>query len=140
MDRQTRVGLLTAALALTGAAPAIAKSASFMSPSGNIGCIVATDYGARCDIQHRDWSPPARPKRCPSFTGYGQGLWVTKSGRGHAVCAGDTALSNGGPVLVYGKSRSVGRYTCTSRTSGMTCRNRRTGHGFRIAKQSYRLF
>lgn len=140
MDTHGRIGLLAAAVTLTAAAPAMASSASFMSPSGNIGCIVASDQGARCDIQNRDWAPGARPKGCPSFTDYGQGLWVTKKGRGHVVCAGDTALSNGGPVLVYGKSRSVGRYTCTSRTSGMTCRNRRTGHGFRIAKQSYRLF
>jgi hypothetical protein len=101
--------------------------------------VVGSSYGARCDIRHRSWTPPARPKTCPSFTGYGQGLEVGKSGRGHVVCAGDTALAQG-PVLGYGRKRSVGRFTCTSRTSGMSCVNRVTGHGFTISKQSYRLF
>ena len=143
MRAQTRIALLGvggAVAALSGAAPATARLAAFHSPSGNIGCIVATDYGARCDIADRSWSRGPRPTGCPTFTDWGQGLIVGKHGRGHIVCAGDTALSNGGPVLPYGGSRSVGRYTCTSRTTGMTCLNRHSGHGFRIARETYRLF
>jgi hypothetical protein len=131
---------LPALLTIAVAAPAGAETiASFQSPSHNIGCVVGSSYGARCDIAHRSWKPPARPKSCPSFTGYGQGLIVGKTGPGHVICAGDTALTQGG-VLAYRHSRSVGRFTCTSQTSGMTCRNRRTGHGFFLSKDSYRLF
>ena len=44
-------GTIGAVAGLTSASPALARTASFMSPSGNIGCIVATDYGARCDVR-----------------------------------------------------------------------------------------
>src|SRR3954454_4756589 len=110
-----------AALMLLTAGPATAdKLISFNSPSGNIGCIVGSSYGARCDIRDKDWSRGPRPKGCPKVVDWGPGLIVAKSGKGHLVCAGDTALSNAGPVLAYGKSRTVGRFKCTSRTSGMT--------------------
>src|SRR3954468_2549528 len=115
-----------AALVLITAGPAAAeKIASFNSPSGNIGCIVGTSYGARCDIRSKDWSRGPRPANCPKIVDWGQGLIVGKTGKGHIVCAGDTALSNGGPTLPYGKSKTVGRFKCTSKTSGMTCQNTR---------------
>jgi hypothetical protein len=44
------------------------------------------------------------------------------------------------PVLAYGHSRSVGRFTCTSRTTGLTCRDRRSGHGFEVSRERQRLF
>jgi hypothetical protein len=34
----------------------------------------------------------------------------------------------------------VGPYECVSRSTGMTCTNRTTGHGFQISIQSYRRF
>jgi hypothetical protein len=138
VHRVARVAALIA-LALLPAAAHAARG-PFQSPSGNIGCIVDTSYGARCDIANKDWSRGPRPKGCPTFTDWGQGLIVGKTGKGHIVCAGDTALSNGGGTLGYGKSKSAGRFTCTSRTSGVTCRNTRNNHGFFISKQKYRLF
>ena len=84
-------------------------------------------------------APRPRPKGCPKIVDWGQGLIVGKSGKGHLVCAGDTALSNGGPTLAYGKSRTVGRFKCTSKTSGMTCKNTDNGHGYVLSKQKYRL-
>ena len=113
---------------------------AFNSPSGNIGCIVGTSYGARCDIKSKDWSRGPRPAGCPKEVDWGQGLIVGRTGKGHIVCAGDTALSNGGPKLAYGDSKTVGRFKCTSRTSGMTCKNTLNGHGFFLSKQKYRLF
>jgi hypothetical protein len=93
--------------------------------------------GARCDIRRRDWSPPAKPFDCEQD--YGQGLMVTRNGaRGRFVCAGDTALGSG-RVLAFGRSVRRGGLRCTSRESGITCKNRR-GHGFRISRQSYRRF
>jgi hypothetical protein len=137
----TRLSLVAATAALGLAAPALADSAllSFQTPTKNIGCIMDSTYGARCDIAKRDWSPPARPKSCPSVTGYGQGLEVGRKGRGHIVCAGDTTLRQGG-VLAYGHSRRLGRYKCTSRAAGVTCTNLSTDHGFFISRQSYRRF
>jgi hypothetical protein len=113
--------------------------AQFASPSGNIGCIIAAGQ-ARCDIRHRNWSPPPRPPGCPSVVGFGQGLLVDNAGVGHFVCAGDTALIAGATPLRYGSNTLVDGFLCASRTSGMTCTDRRTGHGFSIAIQGWRSF
>ena len=135
------ISAVSVAIATPAALPAAADAiVQFETPSGNIGCIMGSGYGARCDIQNKDWSRGPRPAGCPTEVDWGQGLIVGKRGKGHIVCAGDTALNNGGGKLDYGKSKSVGRFKCTSRTSGVTCRNTRNGHGFFISKQSYRLF
>ena len=138
---------LLASIALLAAAPAVAATpaqggreldtlVTFNSPSRNIGCQL-TDVRARCDISKRDWSPPPKPSSCDGD--FGQGLRVSRYGRrGRFMCAGDTALG-GERVLADGRSLRRGRLTCTSRQSGITCRNRR-GHGFRISRESYRIF
>lgn len=111
---------------------------SFRTPTGNIGCILLGGT-ARCDIDKRQWSPPARPAACSDEVYYGQGLEVTRSGRGRVVCAGDTARDPSAPVLAYRTAAKVGPLRCVSRTSGVTCTNGK-GHGFTISVQRYRLF
>ncbi len=74
------------------------KEANFLSPTGNIGCVIA-DGGARCVITHRSWSPPPRPSSCPPEVDYGQGTIVETGGPGRLVCAGDTAITPGSPKL-----------------------------------------
>jgi hypothetical protein len=56
----------------------------------------------------------------------------------HFECITDTAL--GGKVLHYGKSVRLGKLRCTSRRNGMHCKNRATGHGFRLSRASYTIF
>lgn len=136
MRQLTRAALITTVAALAVPAVAQARTGPFQSPSGNIGCYIYAG-GARCDIAEHDWPSPPEPASCE--LDYGGGLTVGKAGRGTFFCAGDTALQQG-PVLEYGERRSGGRFTCTSRTSGMTCRNRRNGHGFTISKQRYKRF
>ena len=109
----------------------------FRSPSANIGCELVAGF-ARCDIAKRNWSPPPRPANCP--LDYGQGLEVGRSGTGHLVCAGDTALNPQAMALGYGSSSRVDSITCASTTDGMTCTNNVTGHGFFISIQGYRTF
>ena len=108
----------------------------FISPTGNVACIVAADW-ARCDIIDRDWSPPPRPADC-EFD-YGQGISVAPGERAQFVCAGDTAF---GPdaILPYGESISAGALRCESAEAGITCRDLRTGHGFSISREAYQLF
>ena len=110
----------------------------FTAPSGNIGCMMDTDY-LRCDIRERDWAPPPRPADCPSFTGYGQGIEIKAGGAARIVCAGDTAFGGGGP-LGYGQSMNNGVMSCSSAESGVTCRDTSSGHGFSISRQGYQLF
>jgi len=133
-----------AAAALAGGAcaagaAAVAHHTFFESPSRNIGCVILQGT-ARCDIIKRTWSPPARPARCPNEVDFGQGLTVSGTGAARFVCAGDTALDPSAPLLAYGAVDAVGAMRCSSARAGMTCRSLRTGHGFFISRQSYRLF
>lgn len=115
------------------------KVGTFQSPTGNIGCIVVGEL-ARCDIRHRAWSPPSRPQSCPDVVDFGQGLEVGTSGGGRFVCAGDTAADPSSERLPYGTATVVGPYECVSRSTGVTCTNRATRHGFQISIQSYSRF
>src|SRR5258705_11396344 len=84
----------------------------FISPTGNVACMIAADW-ARCDIIDRDWSPPLRPADC-EFD-YGQGISVAPGERAQFVCAGDTAF---GPdaILPYGESTAISRPPTASRS------------------------
>ena len=108
----------------------------FVSPSGNVSCMVDADW-ARCDIIDRDWSPPPRPADC-EFD-YGQGISLAPGEQAQFVCAGDTAFG-ADAVLPYGQSITAGVLRCQSAPSSITCRDVRTGHGFSISREAYRLF
>jgi hypothetical protein len=138
--RKTMRNLMTAAVtvvasALGWAAIADARLTYFKSPSGNIGCLIGSG-SVRCDVRDNDWRAP-RPAGCPAISDYGQGATVFH-GKATIVCAGDTVLAPNASVLAYGRSKTVGPVTCTSRRSGMTCRRGR--HGFFVSKARYRLF
>jgi hypothetical protein len=128
------LGLLLALIAALAAPAGAVALTAFSSPSRNIGCYLARD-GVRCDIAKRTWSPPRKPASC--HLDYGQGIALTA--RARFVCAGDTALG-AKRTLAYGHTIRAGHYSCTSSATGMTCRNRVTGHGFTLARQRYRIF
>lgn len=127
-----RTALLTcfATGALFAGEASAAELKGFTSPSGNIGCYIDRD-GVRCDIHEREWSPPPKPESCPFD--WGQGLAVGKKGKGHFVCAGDTAFGGDG-VLGYGETIKRGRFRCKSKLSGMRCANTRNQHGFKLSR------
>jgi hypothetical protein len=138
MRQLPRLALISALLALAfGPSSAAAKTGLFQTPSGNIGCYLDPN-GVRCDIRFHDWTSPPRPSWCD--VDYGYGLQVGKKHRATFICAGDTAIDRTSPVLAYDHHRSAGRFTCWSRTAGITCRNRNNGHGFFLSRQSYRRF
>ena len=138
-----RLGLATvtlvASMLVTGVAASPAEAASsawFSSPSRNIGCVMAAT-GVRCDAMTYTYTPPPQPAWCDF--GWGPSIGVGTRGRGHFRCVSDTVA--GAPtILGYGSSRIIGRFRCTSRTTGMRCVNTLNGHGFRISKASYSLF
>jgi hypothetical protein len=92
----------------------------------------------RCDIDKRDWDPPARPASCPDQVDYGQGIELRAGSKAKFVCAGDTALGAGDP-LPYGQSIAAGLLRCESAESGISCRDVETGRGFSLSIQSYDL-
>ena len=90
-----------------------------------------------CDISERSWSPPPRPADC-EFD-YGQGIGMSAGEQAAFVCAGDTAMG-AGQSLAYGESITKDDLTCESAEAGITCRDSATGHGFTIARESYKVF
>ncbi len=138
-----RLGLATvtlvASMLVTGVAASPAEAASsawFSSPSRNIGCMM-TATGVRCDTKTHTYTPTPKPASC--HFAWGPSIVVGTRGRGHFLCVSDTVA--GAPkILGYGASRIIGRFRCTSRTTGMKCVNTLNGHGFRISRSSYRLF
>jgi hypothetical protein len=109
----------------------------FESPTRNIACEIMNNY-ARCDIHSHSWKPPARPATC--HLAYGDSLEVGSRGQANFTCHGDTTFDSKAKTLHYGHALRDGRMRCVSKTTGMTCKNRKTGHGFSISKESYRLF
>ena len=129
--------VVAAALAVVPAS-ASARVKFFESPSGNIGCVIGGGL-ARCDILEHSWTPPPAPASCQDLD-YGNGVEVIGGHPGEYTCAGDTVFSPGVRVLQYGDKITKNRFTCTSKTSGMRCANRNSGHGFFIARDEVRLF
>jgi hypothetical protein len=124
---------IVAAVLVTGvacgaaSARAEAQLLAFKSPSGNITCVMSTSDGAFAQCELRSMR-------------IGGGFMVPAHGRVHRYDVGDDDLAARRFVLRYGRSRSLGRFQCTSRESGMTCRNRRSGHGFTISRERQDTF
>jgi hypothetical protein len=111
----------------------------FATPSGNIGCVYARLSGSptdlRCDIRSGLRPKPARPKNCD--LDWGDSLAMQRHGGVNTVCHGDTAL--GGKPLAYGRTWRYDGFTCTSRMTGLTCKNL-SGHGFFLSRERSRRF
>jgi uncharacterized protein DUF6636 len=118
------------------AAAADSRIPMFKTPSGNIVCAYY-NRSIRCDIRSGLSPTPTRPRGCPSYSDFGQGLNLGPR-RAGVVCAGDTVLG-GAPVLAYGRAWRRGPITCRSRIMGLTCKNT-LGHGFFLSRQTWRLF
>ncbi len=141
--RNIALGLALAA-PLAGAAPAGAHSArtstyqAFRTPSGQIGCYYATGPTVlRCDTAYRTRFTGRR--RCVQGE-YGSGFSMSPRGPARPICRSDTAVDPSAPALAYGRTRRFGGvYSCTSRQSGLTCRNA-VGAGWFLSRQRQTLF
>jgi hypothetical protein len=134
----TAPGTESAETATTAAVPRRVRRGPryFETPSSNIGCYIDA-RAVRCDIRERNWDPPPDDQDCE--LDYGQGIALGASGRADFICAGDTTL--GGPAtLGYGEVSRRGRLRCRSGQKGVTCSEIRSGHGFFLSRESYRIF
>lgn len=111
--------------------------ADFSSPSGNIVC-GASGNGVLCHIGEADNLKPLRPipKDCP--TDWENWFYIGRSGSANHVCKGDWDFGNPTP-LNFGSSTTINGITCTSQSTGMTCKNKQ-GHGFSVGKQNQKFF
>lgn len=105
---------------------------SFASPTGNIACTMSAD-GVTCTIANKQFDVPAA-EGCTGTTG--NTIVLNESDGVTTPCVEGPAPAAAGadtPVLDYGRSQSVGPYTCTSGSNGMACVVEETGKGFRVA-------
>ncbi len=104
----------------------------FQLPSGNIACDMSAG-GVTCTIASETFTPPP----VADCSGGSVGHTVVLDAHGVSVpCVRGAASRPAGqvPVLDYGGSSTVGPYTCTSATNGVTCTTAQ-GVGFRLARQ-----
>jgi hypothetical protein len=133
---------VVAVLALALATPAQAILVQFRTPTSNIGCVYGSEPGRtgpylRCDILSGLKPKPPRPRGCTLDWTFG--FQMNRIGRARIVCAGDTAVDRRAKVLRYGHKWSAGGFLCTSRRTGLRCRNR-SGHGWVLSRaRSFRF-
>ncbi len=120
------VAAVCTALALPAAGQAVNKP--FQTPSGQIMCAyydgVDTPAQIRCDLLFLN----------------DRAAVINRSGKGRIMKVTDAVGRPRSRKLAYGSSARFGIYTCTSRRSALTCRNRNTRHGFTVSKQVRRVF
>jgi Family of unknown function (DUF6636) len=119
---------------------------AFKTPSGNIVCGWSIAPGRSGSIECGVGSglkPPPAPLHCSAGDPNDKRVSLTATGRAVPVrCAGDPGpfLSRAGAgVLGYGQTWSGGGISCSSATTGLTCKNR-VGHGFFLSRESWRTF
>ena len=127
MRRPALIALLAAAT-LAFPAGAAAALTPFQTPSRQIVCLYVTEMG------------PAPLIRCDLRFLNDRAVVLPGSGRARLLKVTDAVGDPGAPVLRYGSSRRFGRFTCTSRSTGLTCRHRGNGHGFTVRRASQRVY
>ena len=124
MPRALVLAVLGLALA---PATSFATIRAFRSPSGSIGCVYYRDPDTHAFL------------RCDVDRAGDLGWRIHRHGHARRIHVTDTVLDPRSPVLAYGRTRSFGSMRCTSRMTGMTCKNR-DGHGFVLSRERQRLF
>jgi len=140
---------VTIAIAAVAASSSLASGSGaqvlpgFHSPTGNIQCyynpkgLTSRGYSPalRCSLDQADYAAKLQ-HRCE--VGDWHGFTLTRTKMPLLYCAG--GASGDRPVyvtLAYGAGWQRGPFSCTSRVTGVICRNR-TGHGLFISRQTFR--
>ena len=118
------------AVVAVASVPARAQAAyrAFRSPTGKLGCAFYSD------------AQTPRTVRCEWAGSNDVAFTLQERGRVHRIRISDTVRNPNARVLAYGRSTSFGQLRCTSRRTGITCRSRRSGHGFMVSVERRRTF
>lgn len=111
-----------------------AGQVTFHSPSGNITCAV-TITAAQCALDESWPLSAAQSRSCEPAALQGADLQAGLAAR--FLCATDVLVPGRSGELGYGYSLSHGPFTCTSATTGVTCRDRESGHAFTVSREEY---
>lgn len=121
----------------------------FTSPSGKFSCGIiradtAPSHKAAAGCHGPTQPIPPRPSTCPSTISWGKGMQVNSDGAVSFICTGGVIYAPGSgtdpPSLDYGRTLSINGFSCSTATTGVTCKNDASGHGFIIADSSHRTF
>jgi hypothetical protein len=114
-----------------------AETIYFQVPSGNIHCGVRQSY-LDCEIGKSTAKLPAKPKDCN--LDWGSRFGMSSTGKAQRSCHGDTiGRDPKNPVLEYGKTWRGEGFTCTSKPTGLTCKNK-DGRGWTLSKSKQQFF
>jgi hypothetical protein len=120
--------LLAVATLALGATPALAKSKNFRTPSRNVYCLYMSTQG------------PGPWIRCDVLSLNDTGFTIDRKHRARKIHITDSVYNKRAGAIAYGKSLRMGPFTCNSRTSGLTCKSRSSGHGFTLSRQRQKRF
>jgi hypothetical protein len=114
----------------------------FRMPRGEIYCAYQhysfAPIGIRCEIRSLIRPLPPRPKGCRDAV-WGAGYFLPRAGRASVLCIADTVYDPKARVLAYGTTYRVGGFICSSKATGLTCKNV-AGRGFFISpRHSYAI-
>jgi hypothetical protein len=146
----TAVAILVAAVAASSpllaapTSPSSARQASvrilpgFRSPTGNIKCFVVRSL--YCEIDKANYRQRLQARCGLDWHGFE----LNAMSRAKSYCTSNAAYNMGterpnNAKLAYGKSFRHGVFTCQSRVTGVTCRNR-NGHGLFLSRQAWRIW
>lgn len=133
-----------------------AGTTSFATPTGRVACTL-DGADATCAVQRPTWKPEGDTP-CASVDAvtlyHGRSGYACTAGepfRGAAVKTAPRWQRQGsdptirGPYgdmagLAFGRTLTTGQVTCTAATTGVTCSDPLSGHGFTVSGDSYRLF
>ena len=117
----------------------------FSTPSHRFTCGISltntTTPAAGC--QGATTPVPPRPASCGPGPGWGHGMQVNDAGATSFLCTGGVIFgfsSGRTPTLDYGHSLTAAGFRCTVQTTGITCTQLASGHGFMIAAETNRRF
>jgi hypothetical protein len=110
---------------------------SFTSPAHGINCSISdTPRAVSCQLPTFSYRPTEKDQ-CK-----GDGVWGStielQTKKPTFVCATDAVVAT--KELPYGKRIEDEDLICVSKQDGITCRNARTNHGFRVAPGWYTFF
>jgi uncharacterized protein DUF6636 len=144
-----RVLLLLLVLAVCSGTAAAARLPGVRTPSTNITCFYVparpTAHGnLLCTIKHAVYTRALQARCIAPPTGLDwHGFTLSDTKRGEVLCAGGLMYDGRDTprffTLAYGRTWRHSGLTCTSRVTGLTCRNA-TGHGLFLSRESWRVW
>ena len=122
--------------------PADTDTTGFVTPTASIQCDIYGATSVTCFVHGHTWQAPPYDEKgegpCDADHAVEVQLGDQGPGATRTTCRSDSL--GAGSVLGYGHTLRVGVVSCRSATTGVTCRNTRTGHGFEVNRSRFRGF